>query len=103
MKRLTGQRTRVRYTGWAQSEYAGEQARGTGERSAGDGEMDELVRVATGVTRERHRRPSNCTCDRAVLLHKDVNGHESAGALLCSVESVQSLQARPSQNGNLIS
>ena len=98
MKRLNGQRTRVRYTGWAQSEYAGEQARGTGERSAGDGEMDELVGVAAGVTCERHRCPSDCTCDRAVLLHKDINGQESAGALLCSVEAVQSLHARPSQD-----
>jgi hypothetical protein len=48
--------------------------------------------VAAGVTRERHRRPSDCTCNCAVLLHKDVNRQRSACALLCSVEAVQSSQ-----------
>ena len=53
------------------SEYAGEQARGTGQRRAGDGEMDELVGVATGVPRQRHGRAGDGTCDRAVLLQEE--------------------------------
>lgn len=52
------------------SEYAGEQARGTGQRRAGDGEVDELVGVAAGVTGQRHGRAGDRTCDCAVLLQK---------------------------------
>jgi hypothetical protein len=58
-----------------QSEYAGEQAPGAGERGAGDGKVDELVGVAAGVTRERYRRPSDGACDGAVLLHEDSKVH----------------------------
>ena len=56
---------------WAQNTPAGEQARGAGQRRAGDGEMDELVGGAAGVPRQRHGRAGDGTCDRAVLLQEE--------------------------------
>jgi len=67
---LPDNRSRVRRPS-LDSEYAGEQARGTGQRRAGDGEMDELVGVAAGVPRQRHGRAGDGTCDRAVLLQEE--------------------------------
>lgn len=63
---LTGQPPRVRTK--LPSEYAGEQAGGTGQRRAGDGEMDELVRVSASVPSQRHGCAGDGTCDSAVLL-----------------------------------
>ena len=71
LENLAGQPPRVRRPPSLGSEYAREQARGAGQRRAGDGEMDELVGVAAGVPRQRHGRAGDGTCDRAVLLQEE--------------------------------